>query len=368
MMLRPLHALVLALTLGSLAQPAPASADVEVTAKDDSRFLLSWTEPGPFDVFVSGQPDAKLSAMRPLAQGVRDSHFQTSSLGTQRQYFLLRAADGTSYRAAERSLPLQGGSNFRDLGGYPAAGGRHVRWGMLYRSAAMPKLTDDDYRYLTSLDIRTVVDLRSKDERQLSPTDWRAKPAPRIIAVDYPGDVLFRRLQGYNGPAREFITERLYWDIPWLLRVEYRDLFDQMLQRHAPLVFFDSVGEDRTGIAAALILSALGTPRDIIYRDYLLSTQDRHPQNEMADVNLQDYAATNAEARFLIDYRNYAEKNRAAAQAAASAPLMDSRGRPLIEDALEEIDLEFGSVEGYLDQMLGIHAEDIAKLRAIYLQ
>jgi protein-tyrosine phosphatase len=376
---RPLRAIVLALPLGFLVLPPPASADVQVTAKGDSRYLVSWTEHGPFDVLVSDRPDANASAMRLLASQLRDSPFETPSLGTKRPYFLLRAADGTVYRTAQRLIPLQGGSNFRDLGGYPAAGGKHVRWGMLYRSAAMPKLTDDDYRYLTSLDIRTAIDLRSKDERELSPTDWRAKPSPRMIEVDYPGDVLFRRLEGYNGPAREFVTERLYWDIPLLLRVEYRDLFNEMLQRHAPLVFFDSVGEDRTGIAAALILSALGVPRETIDQDYLLSTRDRRPQNEMADVNLQLYAATNAEARFLIEYRNYAEKNRGAAQSAqasgaktgaapASAPLMDSRGRPLLEDALEEIEIEFGSVTNYLDQMLGVHAADIAKLRAIYLE
>jgi hypothetical protein len=47
---------------------------------------------------------------------------------------------------------------------------------------------------------------------------------------------------------------------------------------------------------------------------------------------------------------------------------MDSRGRPLLEDALEEIEIEFGSVTNYLDQMLGVHAADIAKLRAIYLE
>ncbi len=187
--------------------------------------------------------------------------------------------------------------------------------------------------------------------------------------MDYPGAVLFRRLQGYNGPAREFVTERLYWDIPLLLREEYRDVFAEMLQGRAPLVFFDSIGEDRTGIAAGLILSALGTPREIIYEDYLLSTHDRRPQNEMADVNLQDYAATNSEARFLIEYRNYAENTRRLnGNAQPQQPLRDSRGRPLLQDAFEEIEADYGSVTNYLDQMLGINAADIAKLRRIYLE
>jgi protein-tyrosine phosphatase len=142
-----------------------------------------------------------------------------------------------------------------------------------------------------------------------------------------------------------------------------------MLQRRAPLVFFDGIGVDRTGIAAGLILSALGTPREIIYEDYLLSTRDRQPQNEMADVNLQDYATTNSEAKFLIEYRDYAEKMRATNQnGPAQAPLLDSRGRPLLQNAFEEIEADYGSVPNYLNQMLGINATDVAKLRAIYLE
>lgn len=244
-----------------------------------------------------------------------------------------------------------------------------MRWGLLYRSAALPKLTDADYRYLSALHIRTVVDLRSRDERQLSPTVWRAKPDPRFIAVDYPGALLFRRLRGYNGPAREFVTERLYMDLPFLLRQEYRDLFHALLTRRGPLLFFDGIGEDRMGIAAGLILSALGVPREVIYQDYLLSIHDRRPRNEMADVDLRDYAATNAEARFLIEYRQYSENARASSRSAQTpAPLMDSRGRPLLQDAFEEMEADFGSVDNYLDQMLGVNAADIAKLRSIYLE
>ncbi|NDH63755.1 MAG: hypothetical protein EBY18_19405, partial [Alphaproteobacteria bacterium] len=41
-------------------------------------------------------------------------------------------------------LPLQGGSNFRDLGGYRTADGRAVRSGVVFRSAHLGNLTDDD--------------------------------------------------------------------------------------------------------------------------------------------------------------------------------------------------------------------------------
>ena len=44
----------------------------------------------------------------------------------------------------ERLLPLQKARNFRDLGGYAAAGGRRVKWRRLFRSGVMAYFTPDD--------------------------------------------------------------------------------------------------------------------------------------------------------------------------------------------------------------------------------
>jgi protein-tyrosine phosphatase len=359
-----------ALLLSLLAQASPAFSDngVQVSHSADSLYILRWTQGGPVDVFVSAEPDAKLSTMRLLARKDRRSTLQICIPDIKRPYFALRAADGSTYRTAERLLPLDGGSNFRDLGGYPGAGGKHVRWGVLYRSAALVKLSYADDDYLSTLRISAIVDLRSVDERQLSPTDWRAKPGAQYMAVDYPGDAFFARLRGYDSPQRELVTERLYADLPLLLKQQYKAMFHELLAHKVPLIVSCSAGQDRTGIAAGLILSALGTPRALIYEDYLLSTQDRKPANEMADVDLQEHAATNAEARFLIGYRNYVEKTRGHVDAVPrTKPLMDSKGRPLLQDAFESIEAQYGSVAQYMDRALGVNSKDIAKLRALYL-
>ncbi|NQV66454.1 MAG: tyrosine-protein phosphatase, partial [SAR86 cluster bacterium] len=50
-----------------------------------------------------------------------------------------------SYR---RLLPLEGGPNFRDMGGYITTDGQRVRRGLLFRSAAMAALTAQDMLYL----------------------------------------------------------------------------------------------------------------------------------------------------------------------------------------------------------------------------
>lgn len=357
--------------LSMLMQIVPAFGDpeVQVTHSAATRYLLSWSDFAPVDIFVGARPDARLSTMRLLDRPAHETQFEANLPDTPRPYFALRTRDGLILRTAERLLPLEGGSNFRDLGGYPGADGKHVRWGVLFRSAAMPKLTEADNRYLSSLNIKSVVDLRSVDERQLVPTDWRAKPGAHYIAIDYPGEVLFSRLQGYNGPEREQVTERLYDQFPALLRDEYKAVFGALLAHRVPMVIQGSAGQDRTGIAAALILSALGTPRPIIYQDYLRSIEDRKPSNEMTNVDLRQYIKTNSEARFLVEYRDFVEKSRRMNRPLQqNPPLRDSHGRPLLQDALEQIESDHGSIMNYLDRELGVHARDIAKLRALYLE
>jgi predicted acylesterase/phospholipase RssA len=87
-------------------------------------------------------------------------------------------------RAATRVLPLEGGRNFRDLGGYETQDGQHVKWGRLFRSGALARLTPSDYDSLSAFGIRVVCDFRSRAERADEPTRWRADPAPRFMAWD----------------------------------------------------------------------------------------------------------------------------------------------------------------------------------------
>jgi protein-tyrosine phosphatase len=89
-----------------------------------------------------------------------------------------RCGDAPCGKAAHsRVLPLQGGRNFRDLGGYPAAGGRHTVWGKLFRSGSMHGLTPADYTTLEARGIRVVCDFRDVKERGAEPA--HGQPPPR---------------------------------------------------------------------------------------------------------------------------------------------------------------------------------------------
>ena len=69
-------------------------------------------------------------------------------------------------------LPLEGGFNLRDMGGYATADGRRVKRGMLFRSGMMSLLTAEDEAHLAGLGIATVCDLRRAGERRRDPTRW----------------------------------------------------------------------------------------------------------------------------------------------------------------------------------------------------
>jgi protein-tyrosine phosphatase len=203
-----------------------------------------------------------------------------------RPYFLLRDSKGREIRIAERVLPLDGGSNFRDLGGYRTTDGAPVAWGRLYRSAVMAGLTPDDFQRLGALGIETVCDFRSTDERQRDPVTWPAGVQPTVLATDYGLDMgaiaaLFR-----SGPVTADKTkaamEGFYAEMPFTFAEQYARMMRQLVDGKAPLAFNCSAGKDRTGLAAALLLTALGVPYETAVTDYLLSNETYRPRPPVA--------------------------------------------------------------------------------------
>jgi protein-tyrosine phosphatase len=322
------------------------------------------------DVFVADKPSLSASQMRLVSDDDRDGRHEHRSRSDQRPYFLLRwEGSGDERRVAERVLPLENGSNFRDVGGYQAADGKHVRWGRIYRTGAMPKLTDRDYDYLGSLGIRVFCDLRSSEERQLSPTQWQEiSPEARYVGIDYPASDIFQGLTAaISSPTLESGSARpprknLYRDWPTSLAPQYKEIFSSLLAGQAPLAFNCSAGQDRTGVATALVLSALGVPRETILEDYHLSTIHRRPQFERSDVDYDELADTNIVARF------YSESSKRGVDLTKARPLYDDSGRARLLDTFDEIERRWGSIDRYLSEVLEVDGKDIERLRSLYLE
>jgi protein-tyrosine phosphatase len=143
--------------------------------------------------------------------------------------------------------------NFRDFGGYPAAGGRRVRWGRLYRSDSLGKLRGDDLARFSALGLRTVIDLRYP---------WEADAGGRVPAA-------------FGLAYHSCSIEHRPYDQAELAEVVDPVAADgaaeisQALQvvaaaDSAPLVIHCASGKDRTGLVAALVLSLLGVAEDDI--------------------------------------------------------------------------------------------------------
>lgn len=174
-----------------------------------------------------------------------------------------------------RLLPLEGSFNLRDMGGYAAADGRVVRHGVLFRSGMMSMLTEADERHLAGLGIATVCDLRRPGERRREPTRWCEPAGAFYWSRDYDQTtgVLGELLRGAM-PTAEGVRGMMIALYPEILvdhAPSYRFLFERLLGGHVPLLFNCSAGKDRTGVGAALILGALGVPRETIVEDYLLT-------------------------------------------------------------------------------------------------
>lgn len=247
----------------------------------------------------------------------------------------------------KRAVTLQGGSNFRDLGGYPTQDGHHVKWAHLYRSADISKLTDADLQALAARHIAVVCDLRGPDEIKASPdrlpegATWYNMPAGSENT-----QATAAALQNSKAANRDSMM-LVFYSRTDHLKAKYKPVFDQLLALNGEqaLLFHCTAGKDRTGIGAALILSALGVDRSII---------------------LKDYAATN-------DYWKGGSKEAVARMVAAGADektvkAMLSANPAYLQQTFKAIDQQYGSMDNFLAQQLELTPEKRATLRTKYVE
>ena len=174
--------------------------------------------------------------------------------------------------------------------------------------------------------IRTIIDLRSEEERhnypQFHDEDFNVLHLPiatgnmehilqDIRDKKIETDTIYRLVERMN---RQLVTN---------YRKEYKELFTLLLDRNNyPVVIHCTSGKGRTGIVSALVLAALGVNEDA----YKLP------------INSQEAITTIYSAK--EDFLNAAK---------------------------EQIDAEYGSVQAYLKKGIGLSAEDIERLRSILL-
>jgi protein-tyrosine phosphatase len=171
---------------------------------------------------------------------------------------------GCHARDPSRLIEVEGMHNFRDVGGYPVAGGT-TRWGMLFRGGTLRGISQPALDQLARLGVRTVVDLRETVELDEVPLAQRAGGFARL------SNPIFRE--------RTFIStggnlEPLYHQILEQCAAEIVSAIELLARPGAlPAVVHCSAGKDRTGLVIALTLSALGVSDEVVSQDYGLTEE-----------------------------------------------------------------------------------------------
>jgi protein-tyrosine phosphatase len=257
--------------------------------------------------------------------------------------------------STQRWLPLEGGRNFRDLGGYETADGRAVRWGRVFRSGSLADLTEVGVERLSRLELGLICDFRSDEERMKWPS--------RLPVGDEPQVAHLAVRPVAESPLEELLTTGRIWETmearnisPEDTRRAMANIYRSYARDHTaqysvlmhklsdagdqPVLFHCAAGKDRTGFAAAVILRALGVSMELILEDYLLT-------NRVIDAWLEQREGD-----------AYPTHIRAVLGA----------HEDFLGAAFEAVDQEFGSFEAYLRDALAITEERHEGLRNALLE
>lgn len=332
------------------ACPALAAEPATLTRIDAASVELDPGALRPAAVWISA--DTRLDeGDRKIALTKQGGKIRLEIPASERRYAIVRGADGKDTVIGERVLPLQQSSNFRDVGGYVTKDGHKVRWGKAFRSGAMPLLTEADYALVEQLALDSVVDLRSLEEREVAPDLIDDRTGALFIANDY----LIKPMMADMGKGG---GENTYRGIEKKLAPQYRSLFRRLIADEGAVVYHCSAGQDRTGIATALLYDTLGVDRETILKDYHLSTALRRTEWEMPKLDPAAYPNNP-----MVQYYFARSKE----QRVKAEPLFTPSGASHLAQFFTYIDQEYGGSEGYLRKVLGFGDQDVAKLRSVML-
>ena len=296
------------------------SPNISVVCEENNigNCILKWeTTPlikGQVKVYTSDNPEF-IPEDNPVAMAnISDARMTiVTNDPSRRSYYMLVFNDKYRVKVAPRNVNMPGIQNFRDLGGYKSATGKHVRWGKLYRSAQIDSLNCFALRKLQNLGIKTILDLRSESELHNTP------PLQMVEAMN-----------------RELVAK---------YQKEYKEIFDILLDKNSyPVVIHCSSGKGRTGIVSALILASLDVNADIIMEDYRLSN---------------DYFNIPKASKYAYNLPVNSQE---------AITTLFSAKEDFLNAAKDEIERKYGDVPTYLRKAIGLQSEDIHRLRTILLE
>jgi len=319
------------------------------------RLKISWDmdgREGTVSVFSGSSPD-EIDYQKAVAVVKGENEVELSNPeSNSRIYYSVVPENGKGVIVAERLVMLEGTVNFRDLGGYKSCDGRTVKWGKLFRSDGLARLTLNDHAILKKMGLKLVVDFRRESEVKKSPDNL-----PEENSIDY----LHLPVSGADFDTVSAMERLKKGDTNWLTESFMRDGYINNIDSYAeawgtvmkrlsdsenlPLVFHCTAGKDRTGAFAALILLILGVPEETVVFDHGLSNF------YLADFLETIYA-------YLKEFGVEREK---------ISPYLTAPHDAIVA-LLDHIRKQHGSAENYLISQADVSPEILDKLRMDFLE
>lgn len=254
----------------------------------------------------------------------------------------------------DRLLALEGVNNFRDYGDYAVVGGGRVKRGALWRSGQHVHASDADLVAIAALGLGTVTDLRGDSERELNPCRRHQDFAAEVLLCD--GEAA--SLASHIDAAADVVTEddaraamrRLYAEMPYRSNLVgvFRRYFAALGERDGASLIHCYAGKDRTGVAVAMAHHVLGVHPDDAMQDYLMTN---------ATMAGRTFAGNAGK-----DHDKYSTLSEAASRALGGV------SEEFLDAAFAAMRDSHGSVDGYLEVVLGVDQALVARIKGRFIE
>ena len=255
------------------------------------------------------------------------------------------------------NIPFAKLINTRDLGGMPAAGGKHIRRKAFLRAASLYQLVPsdgealrEDYCVAWDIDLRIPNELTRQPDTPIDGVEYRHYQLREDIMDNFQrekGETIGKMVDRMPSMPQMYLNMVTKDNSLEALRNIFRLFFEEVVPGEKAALFHCSEGKDRTGIVAALLEDLVGVPRDLIFEDYMLSNEAFEKRNGWY------YRFTR-----LIFGKKRADSFRNTYQAAEF----------MLEDLFTYLEDEYGGTEGFFREALGFTQTEIDAFRKKVLE